>query len=211
MKDQWIDWLQDRQRHFFYGIGIIIAVFFIAFQAAGKIHKQGTSSYLAANQAFENWMLKGEAFNKLESILKKHPELETKFGALIADKFIAQNEEDKAKEFADKIFARVLKQTPGHVAFAESSLLIAKNNFRDALIQSIALKESINENSLLYGFNLVRIASLYRILNAHEQEVATLQDLEQYMRSNENAATILTESYKEGNITLADYIIERTR
>lgn len=210
MKDQWIGWLQDKQRHFFYAIGLVIATLFIAFQLAGKFHKQGINRYLVADQAFETWMLKGEAFDNLETTLRKHPELESKFGALIADKFFTQNEGERAEEFADKVFARVLKQTPGHVAFAEGSLLIAKNQFRDALVHAVALKESLGENSLLYGFNLVRLASLYRILDAREQEKSTLEDLRSYMERNANAASILTESYKEGNITLADYIIERT-
>lgn len=209
MRDQWIEWLQEKQRHFFYGVIVVVATFFLAFQTFGKFHKPMRHHYYTANQAFEKWMVQGEAFEKLEAALRHHPELETKFGVLIADKFIGQSEGDKAQPFAESVFNRVLKQTPEHTAFAESSLLIAKGNFREALSQSISLKNRLNENTLLYGFNLVRIASLYRALELRDQEIASLDDLERFMQQNQGVKEILNECFCEGDLTLVDYITQR--
>ena len=209
MRDQWIEWLQEKQRHFFYGVILVVATFFLAFQLFGKFHKPARNHYFTADQAFEKWMHQGEAFEKLEIALSHHPELETKFGALIADKFIGQNEGDKAQPFAQNVFSRVLKQTPEHTAFAEGSLLIAKGNFRDALSRSISLKDRLGENTLLYGFNLVRIASLYRALELRDQEIASLEDLERFMQRNISIKEILNECFCEGELTLVDYISQR--
>lgn len=212
MQDQWIEWLQEKRRHFFYGVILIIAAFFIAFQFYGKFHRREPKRYfLTASQAFDKWMYQGEAFEKLEKALQSQPELETKFGALIADRFIAQNEGDKAQPFADNVFTRVLKHTPEHTAFAEGSLLIAKGNLREALTQSISLKERLGNHTLLYGFNLIRIASLYRALGARDQELASLEELERYLKEDKKTSTLLSECFREGDVTLQDYIAERKK
>jgi hypothetical protein len=206
MKDQWIEWLQDRQRHFFYGVLMVIMTFFVAFQVFSKFHKPRASQYFAANQAFEKWLIQGEAIDKLEKAIAAHPELEAKFGALIADRYIVQNEGDKAEPYADSVFKRVLKQSPEHTAFAEGSLQIAKGHLREALVHTVALKERMDKESILYGFNLVRLASLYRALSVHDQELAALEELEQYMQENQKRGSILAECFNEGGYTLSDYI-----
>jgi len=209
MKDQWIDWLQDKQRHFFYGVIFVLASLFVAFQAFGKFHNPTTSNYLLVNQAFEKWMYQGEAFEKLESALKENPELETKFGALIADKFLVQNDPDSAQAFADNVFKRVLNQTPEHTTFAQGSLLIESGDLRQALTSSLTLKADIDHSTLLYGFNLVRIASLARALHSEGQEQSALEELETYMQTYEKVSSVLTECFHEGNLTLTDYISHR--
>jgi len=170
MKDQWIEWLQDKQRHFFYGVTLVVAAFFIAFQLFGKFHKPSKNPAIATSQAFEKWLVQGEAFDKLEAAIQENPKLETKFGAMIADKLIVQNDGEKAEAFAESVFQRILKQTPEHTAFAHGSLLIAKGELQKALTESVALKERLDHNTLLFGFNLVRIASLCRSLEAPSQE-----------------------------------------
>ncbi len=209
MKDQWVEWLQDKQRHFFYGVTLVVASFFIAFQLFGKFHKPSQNPALVTSKVFEKWLVQGEAFDKLETAIQENPELETKFGAMIADKFIVQNEGEKAEPFAESVFQRVLKQTPEHTAFARGSLLIAKGELQEALIGSVALKERLDDDTLLFGFNLVRIASLCRALDTPTHEYEALQELESYLETHEKAATVLTECFHEGDVTLADYIKER--
>lgn len=209
MKDQWIDWLQDKQRHFFYGVMIVVATLFIAFQLFGKFHQPRAKGYLSANQAYEKWIAQDEAFEKLEQAIKSQPELAAKFGALIADRFIGSNRGEKAEPFAQDVFQRVLKHTPEHTAFAEVSLLISKGKFQEALQQALALKGQLPHNSILYGFNLIRIASLYRALDLHEQEVVALEELEQYLKNGGETAQVLSDCFQEGNTTLTDYISQR--
>lgn len=209
MQDQWVDWLQDNRRHFFYGVIIVVAVFFIAFQLYEKLYKPNTQHLMSANKSFEKWMEQSEAFEKLEQAIAANPELETKFGAAIADRFIVQGEGDKASPFADSVFARVLKHTPEHTSFAEGSLMIAKGNFGQALSQAITLKERLDQHSLLFGFNLVRIASLYRALESKDQELAALEELERYLAENKENGGVLSECFREGEATLSDYISDR--
>ncbi|NGX39804.1 MAG: hypothetical protein KR126chlam1_01137 [Chlamydiae bacterium] len=209
MRDQWIDWLQDKQRHFFYGVILVIAVFFVAFQIAGKFHKGPTSNFFAANQVFEKWLLQKEPFDNLESALQKHPELETKFGARIAEKFIAQNDGESAEPFASRVFQRVFPEIPEHSTFAQGSLLIAKGNLEEALTMAVSLKERLDNDALLYGFNLVRIASLCRALDVSAEEQVALRELEGFIEEKSEAALLLNECFKEGTTTLSDYISQR--
>lgn len=211
MKDQWIDWLQEKQRNFFYGVTIVIAVCFISFQLFQKFHKPAPSNYLSANLAFEKWMLHGNDFGNLEKSLTAHPDLQTKFGALIADKFIAHNQGDKAQPFAEGVFERVLKQTPQHTAFAEGSLLISQGKLADALTHSLALNQQLDQTSLLYGFNLFRLASLYRALDNHAEEQVALKDLEQFLKSNPKAKAILEQCFSQGDVSLSRYIDQRKK
>jgi len=211
MKDQWIEWLQDKQGHFFYGVILVVAAFFLAFQLFSKFHNPRQKPAFVTGQVFEKWLVQGEAFDKLETAIKENPELETKFGAMIADKLIVQNEGDKAEPFAESVFQRVLKQTPEHTAFARGSLLIAKGELQEALLESVALKERLDDDTLLFGFNLVRIASLCRVLDSPNREYEALEALENYLSTHEKAATVLTECFHEEDVTLADYIQERKR
>lgn len=209
MKDQWIDWLQDKQRHFFYGITVIVAALFVAFQMFGKFHKPTTSRFITASQVFEKWISQGEAFEKLDHILASSPDLATKFGVQVADKFIAQNEGEKAQPFADAVLRRAYAHTPHHSTFAEGSLLIAKGDFREALTSAVTLKEHVEPSSLLYGFNLVRIASLYRAINAGDQELSALDELDTYLKSQTEITPVLLECFREDSLTLTDYISHR--
>ncbi len=209
MKDQWVEWLEGKQRHFFYGVLLIVALFFIAFQMAGKFHKDAPKQSFSMNQAYEKWLLSGQAFEKIEEGLANHPELETKFGALIADRFIVQNMGDQAEPFAEKVFQRVMGDTPKHTAYAEGSLLIAKGNFLAALSQAVELKSRLGDQTLLGGFNMVRIASLYRALKDVDGEQGALEELDRFLQERSEAAFILSECFQEESTTLSDYISER--
>jgi len=211
MKDQWIDWLQYKRRHFFYGVICIVASLFIAFQVFGKLHKQSPHHFLSANKAFNEWTKNAQDFEKLEQTVQSHSELETKFGALIADKLIVRNEGEKAEGFADSVFKRVMKHTPAHTAFAEGSVLIAKGDMEKALIQAVNLKERLEKDSLLYGFNLIRIASLSRFLEASDQELSAIIELEKFINDGSEASSTLAECFREGDVTLLDYISERKK
>lgn len=185
MKDQWIEWLQDKQRHFFYGVTLTIAAFFVAFQLFGKFHKPGNKLGGMAGQALEN--------------------------AATAQQLIAANEGEKAALLAEGLLERACMQTPEYAAFARGSLLIAKGELRSALEESIALKEKIDSNAILFGFNLVRIASLYRALESPLEEKSALEELDVYLSAHKKAASVLTECFCDGGVTLSDYISERKR
>lgn len=210
MRDQWIEWLQDNHRRFFYGVTLVVASFFLAFQVFAKYHKTARSKPPAVLQeTFENWLVQGEAFEKLEEALKRTPELETRLGAMIADKFIVQNDGQRAEPFAEGVLRRVLRQTPEHAMFAHGSLLIAKGELENALTEALSLKEQLDQSTLLYGFNLVRIASLSRALECFAAEQTVLEELETFMQAHQSAASILMECFHEGTTTLVDYIHER--
>lgn len=209
MKDLWLDWLQEKQRNFFYGVAAVVVLFFVAFQLFEKFHTSEPRNYLSTNLAFEKWLLHDKDFNEVEEALKSNPDLESKFGALIANKFIVRNEGNRAQPFAEEVFDRVLQKIPEHTEFAKGSLLISKGSLKEALNHSISLHHRLKKDSVLYGFNLFRISSLYRALGDRPSEVISLGQLEHFMETNMKASTILTECFSEGEATLLNYIAQR--
>lgn len=209
MKDQWIEWLQGRQRHFFYGIAATLALLFLVSQFLGQKKTFSSSAYIRANQAFQSWVETRSGLEALTSLINSHPDLETKFGSLIANRLILEHDADAAQPFADRVIARVFNRIPEHATYAEGSFLIAQGNYRDALSKAVVLKSRIDERSLLYGFNLMRIASLYRELSAYDQEVAALEDLENYLKKDYPSVKEFSKCFSNGNLGLSEYIRKR--
>jgi len=209
MKDQWIEWLQAKQRHFFYGVTFVIAAVFIGVQSYGKLHKSNTQKYFSTHQAFQEWMEGGEAFDRLEAALKQQPELASKYAAQVVEKLMADNQPEKTEGLAANIFERALKQAPEYASFSETSLAIAKGKLEDALIQATSLKKNLNETSVLYGFNLIRVASLHRALKQGTSELTALQDLQIYLETHEQEKALMSKCFHEGEMSLEDYLIQR--
>lgn len=209
MRDQWIEWFQDKQRRFFYGVVAVIAIIFVAFQVADMVRKKNKRQYAFAMHQFESWLLKGGAFDELETALQRDPALQTKLGAKVADRFISQNRGEKAELFAEDVLKRARVDTPHHAIYAEGSLLISKGDLRGALKKTVSLKETLPSDSLLYGFTLVRLASLYRALDASNQEQGALLELESFLQQGSESAKHLSGCFHYEGATLGDYILHR--
>lgn len=206
MQESLVDWFREKQNYFFYGFLFLAVVIFGYFKFSPR--KENTN-FLSVEKAYHHWEKTGENLDELETVLNHHPELETKFGALIAERFLLQGDGLAAKPFAEAVFRRISRHIPEHVEFAEGSVLIAQGKISEVLQQSLALKERLSKDLFLYGCTLVRIAGLSQELHNKDQEFAILQELEDFLTSKTTAAIQLMNCFSHEKTTFQDYIAFR--
>lgn len=155
-------------------LGVFVALFvFFKWQKGG-----GGADFIAAETAYRSWSSNPSSNQEiLERLLKsidKHPELHQKYDAVMQQKMLAWGQTG--------LFAAAQtfqKELPSYAKFAQTSLLIGKKDFKAALLAAKELKESMQneKGTLLYAFNLLRIASLEKEIGSKEQERAAWQEL----------------------------------
>lgn len=231
------DWLSEYSKIILSCSIAIIVLIFCLFQLTSHLSGLKKSDYLQAQAAFSVWTVASiadaELFKKLEGPLKEHPELQSKFGALIAQRCLNLNEQVKASSYAKASLRRTGKLMVSHYAsFSENSIRISLKKFPEALIQAKDLKESMEKDTafwnaqdkmihsghLLYAYNLVRIAALERAVGSKDGEVlawdAFLKNAGlagSSKSANSQASMILAEAFQDGEISLFDFIEQRKK
>ncbi|MBS0624716.1 MAG: hypothetical protein JSS32_01545 [Verrucomicrobia bacterium] len=174
--------------------------------------------YLNTELAFAKWEASpgnSELFQELSRVLKKTPELKDKYDARIAQKLIEANLSDKALPYAERVIARLQEESPLHALFVETTLMIEKKAFQEALESAMSLKEKIGtDDSVLYAHNLLRIAFLQQALENGPGEMAAWRDFEDFLEwKNGPSESILSQemiqSYQDRDVDLAHYIAYR--
>jgi len=224
-----------KNKNLLYGLFVVgILSFLILFQIPSLFFKNShNSDAVQAEIAFARWKASPEnpeLFNELHALLQKHPDLQRKFEGLIAQVFIHSKQPKMALPFANMALKRLNEGAPFYARYAEASLLIAQGAHSDALKLAKELKESMNQagllsgdienpamDSLLYGFNLIRIAFLHKNLGQPKEELITWEEVEKYLDWGKdqpsNAQTKLTEmildNFREKQIVLPDFIQSR--
>lgn len=172
-----------------------------------------------------------EALIGLTQLLKNHPDLQAKYEARIAQILIDRNQAEKAKPFAHSVFERVGKDDqPFYVEYAQITLLVAANQYEEAIKRSIALKEQMiaaaqNDQSeniaqapggMLFASNLLRIAFLQQRVGASAAEYKSWEEWKS-MTSSTNRVAIapnidrkpfftLAQLFSDGTVSLDQYI-----
>jgi len=154
-------------------------------------------------------------FDKLSAALKKHPKLLRQYDASIAQTLIGLASYDRVASYADSPLAYLRNEFPEHASFSETTLLIEKGLYQDALEKAMRLKEQMGkEESFLYFYNLLRIASLQKQLSNIPGEMAAWNDCKEFLGWKEGlTASSFSEeilrSYKDKNVDLKGYIESR--
>lgn len=155
-------------------------------------------------------------FEKLIGALKKQPKLLRRYDASIAQTLIGLASYDKASSYTEGPVAYLRSEFPEYASFSETTMLIEKGLYQEALEKAIRLKEQMGkEESFLYFHNLLRIASLQRQLSNIPGEMAAWDDCKEFLGWGEGAAVSslseeILRSYKEKNIDLKEYIQSRS-
>ena len=179
------------------------------------------SSYLDFKKT-EEAFLKWEAapgdlklFDELSTALKKTGSLGQRYQGAIAQKLIEANQFEKALPYAARSIAFLEKEFPLYASFSETTVLIEKGAYQEALERSIRLKEQIEkEDGVLYAHNLLRIAILQRELQNGPGETSAWRDFEDFLgwsggpAENELSVAML-QSYRDKEVGLIQYIAER--
>lgn len=185
-------------------------------------------TYLEAESAFEKWVASPKdeiLFKNMQAALDKVPQLESKYNPIIAqtllDRAERSSEAERAISFALKSLGPIQQEAPFHAAYAANSLYIEKGAYQEALQRAVLLKEEMTKGcdlqkfkeeprtggSLLYAYNLVRIAFLQQKLANRPGEKAAWLELEDFV-PNSHA---LFANFREKGVDLTDYIAERKK
>lgn len=185
-------------------------------------------SFARAEEIFAKWEASPDdeaLYADLREACRKIPALRAKYEASIAQRLLDVKKIDEALEMASRSLERVKDETPFHVAFAQTSLLIARGAYQEALQNSVALKEEIGTvldlkdlngerligGSVLYAHNLVRIACLQQELKNRPGEKAAWEELEHFLGAGTPVAHLILKSFSEKQLDLTQYIAERKK
>lgn len=178
------------------------------------VFKRGTKDTATA-------MSQDEAFKKLDLLIKAHPDLNAKYDGLIAQLLINRDQLDQAQVFVDRTLARTSgDHLPFYADYAETSLLISKQQYQDALLKALQLKQQMVDSraadkqaakkefgDTLFAFNLLRIAILEQQVGTPSDELKAWQTL----KGSAKEFKLLQDHFAEGKVSLSNYIEAREK
>lgn len=209
---------------------VIIALLFVVYRFSSSNSAQAQSDYikaandysqLANTKSTASALDQQKALDDLRDILNNHPDLAPKYDGWLAQTLLNQNKTDEALPFAKAALKRTEQNNlPLFTNFANTSLLISKGDYPQALIDSVNLKEQIINNmnadkteSLLLAFTQLRIAMLNNLSNNPTAERTSWNEFKQYATSGPytDAFQSLSSSFTIGKISLSAYIDARLK
>jgi hypothetical protein len=224
IKKESFEWMRGHLPLLGGALAIIVVGVMVVFQG---FKKEPEADFLIAEMAFRRW--EKTSLAQLQTLLKKHPELHTKYDGPIARKLLASSEAGLAASFGKAALKRVKDLSPYHTHFSETSLLIGEGQLTEALAKAKELKNLIDSDtafpgqkygSILFAFNLLRIAMLEKTVGTKEGEKSAWQELKKHAGWSEEpfitkydpeAFRLLAENFRSKEISLADYIRHREK
>lgn len=230
------EWFHENSKKIFKTFLWGVVLSFGAVYGYSKYKGRVDEAYLKTAAHLEKWENNPSAVHahleKIGYLVDKHPTLHAAFDAAIAQTLINHGNGEKAKKYASGTLDRIEKWTPNHAAYGRTSLLIASGEYAQAYKEAVQLKDWIEENhgtqpkilfenhyAELYAHNLLRICTLCERAGDKEGEIAAWT---QFEKTRADYATFITSSrkyinpfmlmeneYKDGHLTLSDYIQHR--
>ena len=188
-KEKWWLWVINVKNLLRFGLPVVLGVVLMASYFSSRSVKSG-EDFIVADQAFDQWSGGDDSkLNDLEKLMSHHPELHAKYDSAIASHLAAMENGAKAKSYAQKVFQRINGVCEFHGAFANTSLQILEGQYNEALNMAKALKQELEAqdlgySKLLYGYNLLRIASLEKQLENHGSHKQALDNLRSFLVKN---------------------------
>jgi hypothetical protein len=234
------DWISEHAKTILLSFITVIAISFCLFQLTGKFLTGKKSDYLEVQNAFSAWVSQEAQDHKLlknlEKPLSRHPELQAKFGNQIAQRLLSLGDVNKADVYAKAALMRSQDLTsPYYNRFSRNTLIISQGKYPEALEEAKQLKvdlekddafwegrdEFVRSGTILYAYNLVRIASLERQLGSKEGELKAWEELVQNAGWKDQptnkktydpeAYDLLTQNFTQGDVSLLDFIEQRKK
>jgi hypothetical protein len=184
----------------------ILAIVFATNSAGVEMTQKGRA-------AFEQWKKtpNDEHLTKeMELALEKAPSLRRALEAEIVQTLLSNGSIPTST--AAQCIERLQEDAPLHAEFAAVSLLIEQKEYQKALEMSVSLKEHLEEQSGLYGWNLLRVAFLHKQLQNSSGELAAWEEVKVYMQKDEEIAGKFYEmGIGRSDFSLSDFIAHRER
>lgn len=227
-----MQWLEKYGKILLISAAACLVVLFAIYRISSSNTAKAEADYLEATQQYALFQKKDDkaAFEKLQAILNRRPELHPKYDGLIAQTLLNRNDPQAAEPFIALLFSRLSNDhVPFYETFASISLLISQGNYPEALAQSKELQQTLLKNAtiakqertfgdILFAYNLLRIAMLEQKAGTPEGEQAAWSEWTSYSKASTNSASIkaapfytLDSLFGEGSLTLNDYIKSRVK
>ncbi|NGX28675.1 MAG: hypothetical protein K940chlam1_00859 [Candidatus Anoxychlamydiales bacterium] len=232
---KFILWIMEKRIYFFSILASVVFINIILYKVKPFFEKNTPEMSVLAKSSYEEWEKSAfkddKKLDDLQTILKKNPGLKPKYEGLILQNLIVQEEFlDLKGALVDKTLDRTKDELPFYYEYSKVAILIHQKEYIKALEGSKELKskmlqdlsflekESLPAGSILYSFNLLRIAFLEAKLKNDQAELLAWQELESYLKIgnedklNENikvASKALKNIFNDNNIELKDYIMFR--
>ena len=226
-----VEWLFARKNLFLGVFLFLIAILLIASRLISWRTQEAEKDFFQAQTNFTQFeqdaatphsSIATTNLEQLQEIMKRHPELKAKYEGSLAQTLLITKETALAQPFIDDIFTRT---QPDHLElyknYTQTSLLIGQGKYGDALQNAIQLKSTLDQqqnqqenqqekskNSVLYFFNLVRMAILYEQLGQPQEELKTWNEIQNQM-GRSPVLLSANGAYQVGNVSLEQYIEER--
>lgn len=231
LESQWeenpsIQWLFEHGKIILYSILIALTLLFTIYRMNLAYTGHAEADYIEADNNFQliaeapgsqEAAVQKEALEKLQLLMKRHPDLHTKYDGALAQILLNRGEMESAQEYANLAIARTTAANqPFYTKYAQTSLLIANQQYNRALEEALLLQEqmktqeSLGYSDILFAFNLLRIAFLQQQLDLKTDEVATWQQWKEFASKSEDPALAQALTlFNEGTISLNNYIEAR--
>lgn len=222
-ENPYIQWVSENGKSLIISLLALIALFIIGYRFAFGSMMQAETDFFQADQAFQTFAsdattpdaiaAQEDAFKKLEQVIKRHPELHAKYDGPIAQILISRNSFSEALPYAAGAIQRTKAENePYFYSYAQNTILIAEKNYNEALKNSVALKTQIaNKEPVLFGFNLIRIASLQQQLGSKSEELNAWKEWKQFAASDTKSAQKVINHFKDGDVSITNYIEAREK
>jgi len=174
-----------------YALPVIIVLSAVTITVGARKGRAETD-FVAASHAFLKWekILEkgGEDFLSLQKLIKKHPELQAYYDAQIGQNFLALRDSEEAGPYVDRTLMRT--KQPYYSDYALTSLKVSGREYVEALREARKLKKKLlkdetfwenrADDSSLFAFNLMRIATLCEELGDEKGELEAWREIKQY-------------------------------
>ena len=227
------DWLKKNSNYIFYlGVTIVVLLIFI-YRAGYQDHIQKEGVYFAAEKEFQTFIdteseksdksLREDSLKSLKNILIRHPDLNSKYDAPIAQALLIEQIPSEANIFAERVISRTKNNKMDYYDnFGKITFLIANNRYEEALNKSKELKEEldillnnqdVSDVDSLYAYNLLRIPLLEESLGKNEEALSSWKALKNYLYEDSSPSFSRRETklmfdslFAEGEISLKGFI-----
>jgi len=181
----------DWKKVLYYALPAIVILSAIVVKVGGR-KGRAEVDYVVASNAFMKWdqilEKKGEDFLSLQKLMKKHPELEAYYDPQIGQNFLALRDTEEAGLYVERTLERT--KQPYYSDYAQTSLKISGGKYVEALGEARELKESLlkddgfwrngKDDSSLFAFNLMRIATLCQEIGDSMGELEAWKEIKRY-------------------------------
>ena len=190
---KWLHWFMRKRLYIFLFFGFLVFMTSLAYHIIPYFEKQDQKDLVKAHRLYQNWKESNreKTLEKLLYLMKKHLSIQQRYEILLAQDLLIKEQHDRAFHLAVSSLENIRPLLPYYESFAETGFLIAKENYSQALMNAMKLKEDMMveatlkpRTSVLFALNLLRICFLEKKLHHLVEEGDAWQALEKYLQLN---------------------------